>query len=118
MSGTLPGFASDNVFMIVDLLGNPNIVRSFPVEATKSASLYFFQPLVFFSRDCTLAMIVGSNKIGPSNNDLRIIDLTTGNPIGADIPFNTTYSAAVAIVNNQPTVQVTADGAITSVTIP
>ena len=119
MSGSLPGFSSDNVFTFVDLTGNASILRQVPVEATKSNSFYFFQPRVFFNRDCTLALVAGSNKIGPSNNELVVINLLTGSPLASSVQFNaSTFSAMVVILNNQPTVQVTADGNVTNMAIP
>ena len=119
MSGSLPGFSSDNVFTFVDLTGNASILRQVPVEATKNNPGYFFQPRVFFSRDCTLALVAGSNKIGPSNNELVVINLLTGSPLASSVPFNAnTFSATVVILNNQPTVQVTADGNVTNMAIP
>lgn len=120
MTGNTGGFSADNEFIVIDLLNHPNIQHAFPVEATKTNTpAYFFEPRIFFSHDCTLAIVAGSNKIGPSNNQLQFIDLLTGNPFHSEIPMNAnTFTATVTIINSQPTVQVTVDGTTTSINIP
>ncbi len=120
MTGNTGGFSADNEFIVIDLFNHPNIQRAIPVEATKTnAAGYFFEPRIFFSHDCTLAIVAGSNKIGPSNNQLLFYDLLTGNPFHAEIPMTAnTFTATVTIIGNQPTVQVTVDGTTTSINIP
>ncbi len=120
MTGNTGGFSADNEFIVIDLLNHPNIQRAVPVEATKTPpSAYFFEPRIFFSHDCTLAIIAGSNKIGPSNNQLVFYDLLTGTPFHSEIPMTgNTFTATVTILSNQPTVQVSVDGTTTSINIP
>lgn len=119
MSGSQPEYSSDYRFTFVDLTGNAFIQREAFVEATQNNSLHVFPPRVLFNRDCTLALVAGSNKIGPSNNELYVVDLLTGNKLGSEVPFNAnTFSATVVILNYRPTVQVTADGNVTDIAIP
>jgi hypothetical protein len=104
LSGALPGFASQNVVFILNVTANAPALVQIPADMTvtqSSGTLVSFQPRVFFSRDCTLALVAGANKLGPSRNILRVYDLATGNPIGSEVPFETgTFSA---LVRNAPT---------------
>ena len=54
-----------------------------------------FQPRVFFSRDCTVALVAGANKLGPSNHILRVYDLKSGQPIGSEVTFDTPVFSAL-----------------------
>ena len=99
LSGALPGFASQNVAMILNLTINAPPLVQIPADMTvqqSSGALVTFQPRVFFSPDCTLALVAGANKLGPSKHILRVFDLATGNPIGSEVSFETaTFSALV-----------------------
>jgi hypothetical protein len=99
LSGALPGYPQQNVFTILDLtVNNPRLIErpvDMQVQQTPTSPLYVFAPRVFFSRDCTVAMIVAANKLGPSKNILQLVDLTTGTNIGTEVPFETAVFGAL-----------------------
>ena len=68
-----------------------------PADTTVTAQgqPYTFQPRVFFSRDCTLALIASANKIGPSRNILRVVNLLNNQSIAAEVPFETNIFSAL-----------------------
>ncbi len=120
LSGALPGFASQNVFTFVDLPGPAHAMYEVPADMHSSAGApHVFQPRVYFSPDCSVAMIVGVSTLGPLANVLRLIDLTTGNPLGSEVNFATNlYSATLTTVGSAQRVQVITDtGAATAQTM-
>ena len=99
LSGQMPGFASQNVVTFLDVTVNsPSLVQA-PTDAnvqqTQGGPFILFQPRVFFSRDCTLALVAGANKLGPSRHILHIYNLITGQPIGNDVSFETNIFSAL-----------------------
>jgi hypothetical protein len=111
LSGMLPGFASQNVFTFVDLDGAAHTMHQATADMQSSAGTpHVFQPRVYFSPDCSIAMVVGVNTLGPSKNVLRLIDLTTGSSIGSEVDLDTNiYSATLTTVGAAQRVQVVAD---------
>jgi hypothetical protein len=111
LSGMLPGFASQNVFTFVDLDGAAHLERQMTADMQSSAgTLHVFQPRVFFSADCSVAMVVGVSTLGPLKNTLRLLDLNSGNPLGSDLNFDTNiFSATLQTVGTSQRVQVTTD---------
>ena len=111
------GSSSEYLFKFFDLAGNPGVVREWPANGLKQ--LYFFQPRVYLSPDCSVAFVAGANLAGSSNNVLRVIDLVSGNPVGSDVPFNgSSFGATLKIVNGQQIVEVTTDGQTQSFVLP
>ena len=104
LSGALPGFSSQNVFTFLDLTASsPRLIQQ-PADMQvqpSTGTLYVFQPRVFFSQDCTLALVASANPIGPSKNTLRVLDLVSGQPIGAEVPFDTNIFSALLRNNGQ-----------------
>lgn len=95
LSGALPGFASQNVVTFIDLLGSAHLLRQVPADMQSSAPTpHVFQPRVFFSPDCSLALVAGVNRLGPQKHVLRVLDLQTGSPIGSEVNFDTPVFAA------------------------
>jgi hypothetical protein len=114
LSGQLPGFASQNVVTFLDLTVNsPPLVQEtadMTVQHTTGGAFITFQPRVFFSRDCTLALVAGANKLGPSKHILRVYDLTNGQPLGTEVPFETaTFSALVRNVTGKQEIEIKVD---------
>ncbi len=102
------GHASQYLVTFMNLATAPYPIHSWPVDGLKGR--YAFQPRVFFSPDCTLALVAGANNAGTSNNVLYVIDLVTGNPVGHDVDFNSnSFSASVVNDNGHSVLQVTAD---------
>jgi hypothetical protein len=123
LSGALPGYASQNVITFVDLtVTAPRQIEAtaeMTVQHTSTSPLITFQPRVFFSRDCTLALVAGANKLGPSQHVLTVYDLISGQPIGAEVPFETaTFSALVRTAGTRQEVEILVDtGAPTAQTV-
>jgi hypothetical protein len=114
LSGQLPGFASQNVVMFLDMTVNsPQVVQTtadMNVQQTTGGPFILFQPRVFFSRDCTLALVAGANKLGPSKHILGMFNLINGQPIGSEVPFETaTFSALVRNAAGKQEVEVKVD---------
>lgn len=111
LSGALPGFASQNVLTFVDLDSATHAIHEVTADMQSSAGgPHVFQPRVYFSRDCSVAMIVGVSTLGPLANVLRLIDLTTGNPLGSELNFATNiYGATLTTVGSTQRVQVVTD---------
>ncbi len=106
--------ASRYLVTFMNLATMPYPIYSWPVDGLKGS--YAFQPRVFFSPDCTLALVAGANNAGMSNNVLYVIDLLTGNPVGHNVDFNgngngnsNSFSAGVINTNGHSVLQVTAD---------
>jgi hypothetical protein len=123
MSGALPGFASQNVVMFVDVTATaPAIISEtadITAQPTPTSPITTFPPRVRFSKDCTLALVAGVNKLGPSKNMLHVYDLRTGTPIGTDVPFETgTFSATVVNTATDQKVEISVDaGSATARTV-
>ena len=120
LSGMLPGFASQNVFTFVDLEGAAHAMHEVPADMQSSAGTpHVFQPRVYFSPDCSVAMVVGVSTLGPLKNVLRLIDLTTGASLGSELNFETNiYGATLTTVGSaQRVVVVTDTGAATAQTM-
>lgn len=88
MSGAQPGYSSQNVLRFVDLVGNMP-VQDVPVnQAVQLGNVFHsFQPRVFFSPDCTLALVAAANSLGPSPNIISLWDLQRSQPLRSDIPL-------------------------------
>jgi hypothetical protein len=110
LSGQLPGFSSQNVFTFVDM-ANPQVLRQVPADMQSSApSPHVFQPRVFFSADCSIALVASVSTIGPQNHLLRLFDMTNGSPIGSEIPFDTpVFSALVKTTGTAQQIEVKVD---------
>jgi hypothetical protein len=114
LSGALPGFASQNVFFILDVTASAPALRQatadMTVQQTPTGPFITFQPRVFFSKDCTVALIAGANKLGPSKNILRLMDLISGQPLGTEVPFETaTFSALLRNNGSKQEVEIKVD---------
>jgi hypothetical protein len=119
LSGQLPGFSSQNVVTLLDLTANsPGLVEipvDMRVQQTTGGPFIQFNPRVFFSRDCTLALVAGVNPLGPSMHILRVFDLVTGRPIGPEVSFDTpAFSALVRTVGTKQEVEVKVDAGASS----
>jgi hypothetical protein len=120
LSGALPGFSSQNVFTFVDLDGAAHAMHEVPADMQSSAGTpHVFQPRVYFSPDCSVAMVVGVSTLGPLKNVLHLIDLTTGSSLGSELNFDTNiYSATLTTVGSaQRVVVVTDTGTATAQTM-
>jgi hypothetical protein len=116
MTSTPVGSNAQYGFTFIDLMGNPNVIRQMVADASKPTPYLFAQPRIYFSPDCTLALVIGVNIPGPSNYLLTVNNMETGNPLpgpcGSPIQFNT-YTSPTAVVQragSQTSVVVTVDG--------
>jgi hypothetical protein len=93
-------------FSFIDLMGNPTIVRQIEADGSKTNPTVIAPPKVFFSPDCTIALVAGVNVLGPSNYAVTLRDLQTGNPLagscGQPIQFSSA-NAFSALVRTQGT---------------
>lgn len=99
ISGSGPGVSipsSAQYLVSVFELTNPSVVGTADVAAFRSANPpYYFEPAVYFSKDCSLALAVGAHPLGPENNLAQVIDLKTGRVINS-IEFSAPlFSASV-----------------------
>lgn len=115
LTGMPSGFASQNVFTFVDM-ANPHALRQVPANMQSSApSPHVFQPRVFFSADCSLALVASVNTLGPQNHLVQVFDMVTGSPIGSEIPFDTPiFSALVKTTGATQQVEVKVDTGATN----
>jgi hypothetical protein len=98
LSGALPGSSAQNTFTLIDLTASNPAPMEQPADTTvttQTGQLYTFQPRVFFSPDCTLALVVSANKTGPSKNILRVVNLLNNQSIAAEVPFETNIFSAL-----------------------
>ncbi len=81
------------------------------LDVASFRSAYYFEPRVWFSPDCSIAIAAGAHPTGPANNFAQVIDVATGAALGS-FEFNaTTFTAAVTtLANGSQQVTVTADG--------
>jgi hypothetical protein len=112
LSGPMTGLATQNVFTFVDLTGSASPARQLGADLQASTPTpHVFEPRVFFSPDCTIALVVGVARRGPRKHVLRLVDLATGNRLGGDIGFDSTsFAASVVGVGTTQQLQVTVDG--------
>jgi len=57
---------------------------------------YYFEPAVYFSPDCSLALAVGAHPLGPENNVAQVIDLKSGRVIH-NIEFSAPFFSASVV---------------------
>ena len=97
-------------FTFIDLMGTPNVIRQIVADGSKSSPAVTAQPRVFFSPDCTLALVTGVYVLGPSNFAVNVLDLQTGNPpsgnCGWPIQYNSANSATALVKITGTTTQV------------
>jgi len=90
------GTSSQNGFTILDMTVSNPPPRHVPVNmtvTTMGGQLYSFQPRIFFSPDCTIAMIADANISGILTNRIELLDLASGRSIG-EVPFATNIFSA------------------------
>jgi hypothetical protein len=115
MSGAPVASNAQYSFTLIDLMGTPSVIRQMDADGSKSSPALVAQPRIYFSPDCTLALVKGVNILGPSNYSLTVNSMETGNPLsgscGSPIQFNT-YTSPTAVVQRtgtQTSVMVTVD---------
>lgn len=113
LSGPLSGVATQNVFTFVDLTGSASPARQLGADSQASTpTRQVFQPRVFFSPDCSVALVAGVDRRGPRKHLLQLIDLASGNRLGGEIGFDSTsFAANVVRVGMAQQLEVTVDGA-------
>jgi len=120
LSATAPGSRTQNVVTFVDLTGNAAVVREVGVDMHAVAPKpRVFAPRVFFSPDCSIALVAGVNRRASPHHLLQLVDLTTGNRLGSDIGFSSTqFQAQVKSAGTAQQLEVTVDaGSATARTI-
>ena len=74
-------------------------------------SAYYFQPRVWFSQDCSVAIVAGAHPVGPVNNLAQVIDVARGAFLGSFEFAVPTFTAAVTTTaSGTQQVTFTADG--------
>jgi hypothetical protein len=88
-------------------------IQPYPLPATVPPNGYYgLDPVVYFSPDCSLAIVVGADALGPTKNAATFIDVTTGRQLG-NKTFNGPLSASVTASG---ALSFTADGQTTTYT--
>jgi hypothetical protein len=110
-------------FSFVDLMGNPAVIRQMDANGSKTNPTVIAPPKVYFSPDCSLALVAGVNTLGPSSYVVTVLDLESGtSPAGScgwPVQFNVanSFSAVVKLQGTASKVEVTVDpGAATAQT--
>ena len=81
------------------------------LDVASFRSAYYFEPRVWFSPDCSIAIAAGAHPTGPANNLAQVIDVATGAALGSFEFTATTFTASVTtLANGSQQVTVTADG--------
>ena len=117
LSGQLPGHSSQNTVTFLDVtVTSPTLIEQpadMNVQHNATGPFILFQPRVFFSPDCTIALVAGANALGPSKHILRVYDLISGQPIGSEVPFETaTFSALLRTVGSKQEIEIKVDTGI------
>lgn len=120
LSGQLPGHSSQNTVTFLDVTATSPALMEVPadmnVQHNATGPFILFQPRVFFSPDCTLALVAGANSLGPSKHILHVYDLIRRQPIGAEVPFETaTFSALLRTVGSKQEVEIKVDAGTATV---
>jgi hypothetical protein len=122
ISGAGPGVtipSSAQYLMSAFEFTNPSIVGQAEVAAFRSTNPpYYFQPALYFSPDCSLALAVGAHPLGPENNLAQIIDLRTGrviNSIEFSDPF---FTASVVDAGSRQRVDLASGGQTRQANLP
>jgi hypothetical protein len=97
-------------FSFVDLMGNPTVVRQMEANGTKTNPPVTSQPRVYFSPDCSLALVAGVNTLGPSSYQVTVHDLETGSQppgsFGWPVQFNVANGFSALVKTQGTTTQV------------
>jgi hypothetical protein len=120
LSGQLPGHSSQNTVTFLDVTATSPALIEAPadmnVQHNSTGPFILFQPRVFFSPDCTLAFVAGANALGPSKHILRVYDLLSGQPIGAEVSFDTNvFSALLRTTSTRQEIEIKVDAGTTTV---
>ena len=96
------GLASQYGALFIDLVGAQHVQHGYlELNRTKQTGTYAFTPQIWMSPDCSIAMLVGSNYIGPSDNVIDFYDTLTGSHVGQTVQFNGTSFGASINGSNQ-----------------
>ena len=96
------GLASQYGALFIDLVGAQHVQHGYlELYRTKQTGTYAFTPQIWMSPDCSIAMLVGSNYIGPSDNVIDFYDTLTGSHVGQTVQFNGTSFGASINGSNQ-----------------
>ncbi|MCA1837533.1 MAG: hypothetical protein LC674_01760, partial [Actinobacteria bacterium] len=92
-------------------LGQTTPPRHMEVYAAGDTAI--FPPRIFFSPDCTVALVTGFSNSKSSQQTLSVIDLVTGELLGKPAAIRSLiFSASMVLRNQQPVVEVRTDGRI------
>ncbi len=98
---------------------NPSVVGHADVAAFRSTNPpYYIEPALYFSPDCSVALVVGAHPLGPENNLAQVIDLRSGNIINSiefSAPF---FNASVADGSTRQRIDFTSGGQTRQVNLP
>lgn len=83
------------------------------MEVHAAGDTAIFPPRIFFSPDCTVALVTGFSNSRSSQQMLSVIDLITGDLLGKPAAIRSlVFSASTVLRNQQPVVEVRADGRV------
>jgi hypothetical protein len=99
---------------------NPSPVGQADVAAFRSTGTtpYYFEPALYFSSDCTLALAVGAHPIGPENNLAQVIELKSARVVGSAEFSAPSFTAAVVDAGTRQRIEFTSGGQTQNVAIP
>jgi len=98
---------------------NPSAVGQADVAAFRSSgTLYYFEPALYFSPDCTLAIAVGAHPVGPANNLAQVIDLKSSRVVNS-VEFGApSFTASVVDAGTRQRIEFTSGGQTQNVNLP
>ena len=98
---------------------NPSPVGQVDVAAFRSSQPpYYFEPGLYFSPDCTLAIAVGAHPIGPVNNLAQVIDLKGARFVGNAEFSAPSFTASVVDAGTRQRIEFTSGGQTQNVNLP
>ena len=122
IAGKGPGViapASAQYVASVREFANPSAVGQADVAAFRtSGTLYYYEPAIYFSPDCTLAIAVGAHSLGPANNLAQVIDLKRSSVVNSFEFSAPSFTASVVDAGTRQRIEFTSGGQTQSVTLP
>lgn len=98
---------------------NPSLVGQVDIAAFRSSgTLYYFEPAMYFSQDCMLAIAVGAHPTGPENNLAQVIHLKSSS-FANRVEFSApSFTASVVDAGTHQRIEFTSGGQTKNINLP
>jgi len=114
------GIAQDVSFITAEVPGvfSTLTTQRFEANEVTAAAASYVQPRFYLSPDASLAIVTGSNKLGPTRSHVNVYDLTTGASLFSQ-NFNVSLTGAMVVTQaTNQAVSFSLDGSASVVVIP